>query len=92
MSFPLTETEIAVRVYAHPLIAAYDKAISKLHARHTAAYGPDFMDEPVIDERTGIDTTPRGVKRWTEHEETVFNNLYRAARTMRAEKRSKVSQ
>lgn len=87
MSFPLTETEIAVRVYAHPLVQAYDRALSRLHARHTNAYGPDFMEPESETDNSAV----RGIHRWTEQEQTVFNNLYRAARTIREDVRNKVS-
>jgi hypothetical protein len=82
MNVPLTEIEIATRVYAHPLIKAYDKALSKLHSRHTAAYGSQFMDEPEYDADGWIISEP-GIHRWTKQEEEAFTNLYSAAQKMR---------
>lgn len=87
MSLPLTELEIAARVYAHPLIQAYNKAINKLHRRHTAAYGPEFMDDPILD-ADGFLVSQPGIDRWTEQERAEFEGLYKAAQTMRAHVRN----
>lgn len=87
MSFPLTELEIAARIYAHPLIQAYDRAINKLHKRHTDAYGAEFMDDPILDSDGFLISQP-GIDRWTEQERAQFEGLYRAAQTMRQHVRS----
>jgi hypothetical protein len=87
VSLPLTEIEIAARVYAHPLIAAYDKAIARLHKRHTEAYGAQFMDDMDTD-ADGFLISERGYDRWTEQEEAQFMGLYKAAQTMRQHVRS----
>ena len=91
MNIPLTETEIVVRVAAHPLIKGYSKALAKLHAQHTENYGADFMEPEIINENTNKSETPRGVKRWTPQEEVTFHNLYAAAQKMRQNVRETIT-
>jgi hypothetical protein len=87
---PLTELEIAARVYSHPLIQAYDRALTKLRNRHEAAYGADYCAEPILDAEGFILSHP-GVHRWTAHEEEVYSKLYAAFLEMRADVRSKLT-
>ncbi len=90
ITVPMTELEIAARVYAHPLIKAYDRALTKLRNRHEAAYGADFCAESKVDADGFLISQP-GIDRWTAHEEEVYTNLYRAFLAMRADVRSKLT-
>jgi hypothetical protein len=80
--------ELAKVVAANPTVRAFDRSLSRFHARMMESYGPDFM-EPLEKGVNGIPINWEGVDRWTQADRNRFYSLTKAAKTYRASIRSR---
>lgn len=80
--------ELAMTVASNPTVQAFDRSLSRFHAKMVQNYGPDFM-EPHANGSNGIPITWDGVNRWTKGDRERFNRLNASAKTYRASIRAR---